>query len=163
MKKRRKGDDDSCLMWLVKATLGLACVYWGLITAMRTVDESWWLIGGIAVVSYLLVKLFKDDGYVAMNTSILAIVLGAIIFTTNFYYPISVQHRQAVIQDVYDSGAKMRTTQCVLRFMDNGQNVNIGCGFNKEDYHMGDTVIVTYQQGCLGMDVVRNILPCNAH
>lgn len=22
MKKRRKGDDDSCLMWLVKATLG---------------------------------------------------------------------------------------------------------------------------------------------
>lgn len=34
---------------------------------------------------------------------------------------------------------------------------------NKEDYHMGDTVTFTYQQGCLGMDVVRNILPCNAH
>jgi hypothetical protein len=34
---------------------------------------------------------------------------------------------------------------------------------NKEDYHMGDTVTFTYQQGCLGMEVVRNILPCNAH
>ena len=54
MKKRRKDDDDSCLVQFVKTILLLACVYWGLITAMRTVDDSWWLIGGIAVVSYLL-------------------------------------------------------------------------------------------------------------
>ena len=87
----------------------MVCVDFGISTMLRTVDDSWWLIGGIAVISYLLVKLFKDDGYVAMNTSILAIILGAIIFTTNFYFPISVQHRQAVIQDVYDSGAKMYT------------------------------------------------------
>ena len=157
MKKRRKDDDDSCLMWFVKATLGLACAYWGLITAMRTVDDSWWLIGGIAVVSYLLVKLFWDDDYVSMYTCILAVVLGAIIFTTNFYIPISTQQRQAVIQDLYGSGGKMRTTQCVLRFTDNGQRVNVGGGFNKEDYHVGDTVTVTYQHGCLGMDVVRYV------
>ena len=87
----------------------MVCVDFGISTMLRTVDDSWWLIGGIAAISYLLVKLFKDDGYVAMNTSILAIILGAIIFTTNFYFPISVQHRQAVIQDVYDSGAKMYT------------------------------------------------------
>ena len=68
MKKRRKDDDDSCLVQFVKTILLLACVYWGLITAMRTVDDSWWLIGGIAVVSYLLVKLFKDDDYVSMHT-----------------------------------------------------------------------------------------------
>ena len=78
MKKRRKDDDDSCLVQFVKTILLLACVYWGLITAMRTVDDSWWLIGGIAVVSYLLVKLFKDDDYVSMHTCTLAVVLGAI-------------------------------------------------------------------------------------
>lgn len=98
MKKRRKDDEDSCLVQFVKTILLLACVYWGLITAMRTVDDSWWLIGGIAVVSYLLVKLFKDDDYVSMHTCTLAIVLGAIVFTTNFYIPISTQQRQAVIQ-----------------------------------------------------------------
>lgn len=76
MKKRRKDDDDSCLVQFVKTILLLACVYWGLITAMRTVDDSWWLIGGIAVVSYLLVKLFKDDDYVSMHTCTLAVVLG---------------------------------------------------------------------------------------
>ena len=80
-----------------------------------------------------------------------------IIFTTNFYFPISTQQRQAVIQDLYVSGGKMSTTQCVLRFTDNGQKVNVGGGFNKEDYHVGDTVTVTYQHGCLGMDVVRYI------
>lgn len=93
MKKRRKDDEDSCLVQFVKTILLLACVYWGLITAMRTVDDSWWLIGGIAVVSYLLVKLFKDDDYVSMHTCTLAIVLGAIVFTTNFYIPISTQQR----------------------------------------------------------------------
>ena len=62
---------------------------------MRTVDDSWWLIVGIAVVSYLLVKLFKDDGYVAMNTSILAIILGAIIFIAVGYdaYDFRPSHR----------------------------------------------------------------------
>lgn len=68
MKKRRKDDEDSCLVQFVKTILLLACVYWGLITAMRTVDDSWWLIGGIAVVSYLLVKLFKDDDYVSRHS-----------------------------------------------------------------------------------------------
>lgn len=122
MKKRRKNDDDSCLGQFVKTILLLACICWGVKTAMRTVvDNSWWLIGGIAVVSYLLVKLFKDDDYVSMHTCTLAVVLGTIIFTTNFYFPISTQQRQAVIQDLYVSGGKMRTTQCVLRFTDNGQ------------------------------------------
>lgn len=51
----------------------------------------------------------------------------------------------------------MSTTQCVLRFTDNGQKVNVGGGFNKKDYHVGDTVTVTYQHGCLGMDVVRYV------
>lgn len=65
MKKRKKDDDDSCLGQFVKTILLLACICWGVKTAMRTVvDNSWWLIGGIAVVSYLLVKLFKDDDYV---------------------------------------------------------------------------------------------------
>ena len=158
MKKRRKNDDDSCLGQFVKTILLLACICWGVKTAMRTVvDNKWWLIGGIAVVSYLLVKLFKDDDYVSMHTCTLAIVLGAIIFTTNFYIPISTQQRQAVIQDLYGSGGKMRTTQCVLRFTDNGQKVNVSGGFNKEDYHVGDTVTVTNQHGCLGMDVVRYV------
>ena len=76
MKKRRKDDDDSCLVQFVKTILLLACVYWGLITAMRTVDDSWWLIGGIAVVSYLLVKLFKDDDYVSMHTCTLRCIGG---------------------------------------------------------------------------------------
>ena len=76
MKKRRKDDDDSCLVQFVKTILLLACVYWGLITAMRTVDDSWWLIGGIAVVSYLLVKLFKDDDYVSMHTCPLPLYWG---------------------------------------------------------------------------------------
>lgn len=133
MKKRRKDDDDSCLVQFVKTILLLACVYWGLITAMRTVDDS------------------------SMHTCTLAVVLGAIIFTTNFYFPISTQQRQAVIQDLYGSGGKMRTTRCVLRFTDNGQKVNVSGGFNKEDYHVGDTVTVTYQHGCLGMDVVRYV------
>ena len=141
MKKRRKNDDDSCLGQFVKTILLLACICWGVKTAMRTVvDNSWWLIGGIAVVSYLLVKLFKDDDYVSMHTCTLAVVLGTIIFTTNFYFPISTQQRQAVIQDLYVSGGKMSTTQCVLRFTDNGQKVNVGGGFNKEDNHVGDTV-----------------------
>lgn len=158
MKKRKKDDDDSCLGQFVKTILLLACICWGIKTAMRTVvDNSWWLIGGIAVVSYLLVKLFKDDDYVSMHTCTLAVVLGTIIFTTNFYFPISTQQRQAVIQDLYVSGGKMSTTQCVLRFTDNGQKVNVGGGFNKEDYHVGDTVTVTYQHGCLGMDVVRYV------
>lgn len=158
MKKRRKDDEDSCLVQFVKTILLLACICWGVKTAMRTVvDNSWWLIGGIAVVSYLLVKLFKDDDYVSMHTCTLAVVLGTIIFTTNFYFPISTQQRQAVIQDLYVSGGKMSTTQCVLRFTDNGQKVNVGGGFNKEDYHVGDTVTVTYQHGCLGMDVVRYV------
>ena len=105
MKKRKKDDDDSCLGQFVKTILLLACICWGVKTAMRTVvDNSWWLIGGIAVVSYLLVKLFKDDDYVSMHTCTLAVVLGTIIFTTNFYFPISTQQRQAVIQDLYGFG-----------------------------------------------------------
>ena len=87
MKKRKKDDDDSCLGQFVKTILLLACICWGVKTAMRTVvDNSWWLIGGIAVVSYLLVKLFKDDDYVSMHTCTLAVVLGTIIFTTNFLF-----------------------------------------------------------------------------
>ena len=66
MKKRRKDDDDSCLGLFVKTILLLACVYWGLITAMRTVDDSWWLIGGIAVVSYLLICLSSYSRMMAM-------------------------------------------------------------------------------------------------
>lgn len=161
--KRRKNDDGSCLMWLIKAILVMACVYWGVIAMERTINVRWWLIGGIACVSYILVKLFKDDGYVAEHTGTLAIVLGAIIFSINFYIPISTQSRKATIQDLYSSGGKMRITQCVLRFTDNGQEVNVGGGFNKEHYHVGDTVIVTYQRGYLGMDVVRDVLLCNAH
>ena len=34
---------------------------------------------------------------------------------------------------------------------------DVSGGFNKEDYHVGDTVTVTYQHGCLGMDVVRYV------
>ena len=79
------------------------------------------------------------------------------LLVLNFFFPISTQQRQAVIQDLYVSGGKMSTTQCVLRFTDNGQKVNVGGGFNKEDYHVGDTVTVTYQHGCLGMDVVRYV------
>lgn len=87
MKKRKKDDDDSCLGQFVKTILLLACICWGVKTAMRTVvDNSWWLIGGIAVVSYLLVKLFKDDDYVSMHTCTLAVVLGTIISPQTFIF-----------------------------------------------------------------------------
>ena len=54
MKKRKKDDDDSCLGQFVKTILLLACICWGVKTAMRTVvDNSWWLIGGRADASKL--------------------------------------------------------------------------------------------------------------
>ncbi len=158
MKKRKKDDDNSCLMWFVKATLILACVYWGIITMERTIDVSLWFTGGIAVVSYLLVKLFKDDSYVAMHTITCTVALCFIILTVNFYFPISTIQRKAVVKEVYESaGSRMRTTKCVLHFIDNSQEVNVGGGINKEECQVGDTVTVTYQRGCLGMDVVRDI------
>ena len=85
-----------------------------------------------------------------------AIIIGAILFSTNYYLPMKTENRKAVIQDISIKG-KRKVKHYILQFEDNGQKENIYGGLSKYKYHKGDTITTTYQHGLLGMDVVAEI------
>lgn len=101
-KRKKKSKDDSCLMLLSKYVLivgvFIGALMWGIVCKLRTVNDSLWATLVIIGVSYLLVKLFKNDENVMLNTILCAFLLDAVIFITNFYFPISVQQRKAVVK-----------------------------------------------------------------
>ena len=165
MKKRKKSKDESCLVLFFKYVLFvgvfMGALFWGMFCMMRTVNYNSWAILGIIAVSYLLVKLFKNDDNVMLNTILCSGLLDATIFITNFYFPTSVQQRKAVVQGVYiDEGVgrhKTKLTHYVLHFTDNGQEEDISGRLEKYNCHEGDTVSVTYQHGWIGWDVMADI------
>lgn len=64
MKKRKKSKDDFCLVSLFKTALFIGIFLWGIVCMSRTVNYNSWAILIIIGVSYLLVRLFKNDDYV---------------------------------------------------------------------------------------------------
>ena len=68
MKKRKKSKDDFCLVSLFKTALFIGIFLWGIVCMSRTVNYNSWAILIIIGVSYLLVRLFKNDDYVGENT-----------------------------------------------------------------------------------------------
>ena len=165
-KRKKKSKDESCLMLLSKYVLivgvFIGALMWGIVCKLRTVNDSLWATLVIIGVSYLLVKLFKNDENVMLNTILCAFLLDAVIFITNFYFPISVQQRKAVVKCVYiDKGVggrhKTTLTHYVLHFTDNYQETDISGRLEKYNFHDGDTVSITYQHGWIGWDVVSDI------
>lgn len=162
IEKRKKSKDDSCLVSLFKTALFIVIFLWGLVCMSRTVNYKSWVVLIIIGVSYLLVKLFKNDDYVGENTVYSSALLSAAVFASNFYFPTSILQREAVIQRIYmdkDVGRHrvIKSTHYVLFFTDNGQEADISGRLAKYNYHEGDTVFVTYQHGWIGWDVVADI------
>ncbi|HBF04698.1 MAG TPA: hypothetical protein DDW28_00775 [Prevotella sp.] len=162
MKKRKKSKDESCITSLFKTALFIGIFLWGMICMSRTVNYKSWAVLIIIGVSFLLVKLFKNDDYVGEHTMYCSALLGAAVFASNFYFPTSIQQREAVIQRIYidknvGRHSVSKLTHYVLYFTDNGQKNDIYGGLAKYKYHEGDTVSVTYQHGWIGWDVVADI------
>ena len=68
MKKRKKSKDESCITSLFKTALFIGIFLWGMICMSRTVNYKSWAVLIIIGVSFLLVKLFKNDDYVGEHT-----------------------------------------------------------------------------------------------
>lgn len=152
MKKRKKSKDDFCLVSLFKTALFIGIFLWGIVCMSRTVNYNSWAILIIIGVSYLLVRLFKNDDYVGENTMYCSALLSAVVFASNFYFSTSIQQRKAVVLTVYidkDIGIHrvIKSTHYVLFFNDNWQEADITGRLAKYNYHEGDTVSVTYQHG----------------
>lgn len=97
MKKRKKSKDDFCLVSLFKTALFIGIFLWGIVCMSRTVNYNSWAILIIIGVSYLLVRLFKNDDYVGENTMYCSALLSAVVFASNFYFSTSIQQRKAVV------------------------------------------------------------------
>lgn len=89
MKKRKKSKDDFCLVSLFKTALFIGIFLWGIVCMSRTVNYNSWAILIIIGVSYLLVRLFKNDDYVGENTMYCSALLSAVVFASNFYFSTS--------------------------------------------------------------------------
>lgn len=89
-KRKKKSKDDSCLMLLSKYVLivgvFIGALMWGIVCKLRTVNDSLWATLVIIGVSYLLVKLFKNDENVMLNTILCAFLLDAVILSPTFIF-----------------------------------------------------------------------------
>lgn len=161
---------SSIIKWIITAISFIAGAYGVWTTLGRTVIKTstgWFWIAVITVFSVLLTYLSNRKKQDTEETgdemcgdfAVYAIILSGLLFSINYYIPISIQKRKAVIINIYkESGRrKSHVTHYILKFDDNGQEEDIYGGLSRYQYQKGDTIITTYQHGCLGLDVVTDI------
>ena len=89
--------------------------------------------------------------------AIAAMIYIDILFGSNYYFPLSIDIRKAMIIRIYISGGRYSSTHYVLLYTDNDQMVDIYGGLAGLNHKEGDDVSTIYQHGWLGLDVVSEV------